>query len=234
MDHAGDALQIANTPPKRPGIPGARRWWLTLLGVVSTGTATACFSSDWGCLTVGMGLLGAIIARFEQEAAKMNWARSYRNRRGLRALCIVTLGIATSLPFLWDQARVFEIVFGVRPPAELRELTAERFYNGGPGDDAILIRFIADEATMRGLLSARSFEDVLDILQDYPANESWAQLWDRKFLSPGPGSRSEKWKSCPAMHSPKAFSLDERAGSRRTVLLWDESTGQVYVASHRG
>ena len=235
-----DESPLENDPtrPEAASVPSTElrlvhRCLLAVVGAASMGFSTTVFSSDWCCTAIGMGVVGAIVSGIEQLVMSMGWARQYRGRLSLRTGYTLVLGSAVGLLFLSDRQSVFERAFGMKPPPGLHELSIKRYYVGGPGDDAILIRFTTDQATMQQLLSARSFHEDPEAAALYPADLSWERFWGGLMGNFASSFGGEEWKTAPPMNSPKLY----RAGSfghRETKVLRDEATGRTYVLSTLG
>ncbi len=180
-----------------------------------------------------MGLLGAIIAKIEQRLMSMAWARPYCGRLGLRAAYTMFFGLAVGLLFLLDRPGVFEMAFAAKPPPGLRELRLKRHYAGGPGDDAILVSFLADKSTLDKLLAAGPFREDSDITEYAPGERKpWQSVWNAVFSNFAEVFGGKEWLSIQPMKSPKAYTYGK--GHRHTTVLWDEATGRAYALSIGG
>jgi hypothetical protein len=206
---------------------------LTAIGAASMGISTWLFSANWCCTPIGMGIVGAVVSIFEQAVAGTAWASRYRQRVALRAACTAVFGIAVGLLFLLDRPHLFEIVFGMPPPPELRDLHIRRYHALGPNDNVILMRFTADRSTIDQIRSARIFRSKPDLTESYPDQKTWQELWGRAIGDFARTFGGKEWESVLPMNSPKAYATDIE-DDRHTIILWDEATGRTYVLSTKG
>lgn len=134
--------------------------------------------------------------------------------------------------FARTPTRLFRQIFGMPPPTGVSELAIDSATIGLSGDQAILMRFSADEATIDQLVQHRGFvvdKETMTIWSEQTGLQ-WSWLWQQAFSNFTIfGGRA--WKEVPPMADPVLF-VHNRSEGIATVtvkMLWDRASGRTYL-----
>jgi hypothetical protein len=218
---------------ERPATPRAERVTLPLiLGGAFSAALTGVAAANTACDAIGAAIFGALIA----GVAFITIRRFLRPHvRRVAQFCVpVVVAVAMFVCLSSNSNDVFESAFGIRTPAGVRELRADRRYAGGPGDTTTVIRFVADQATIDALLKPRSFTADDQALSEWRRQGNWQRLCYELFgnFSELGAEHGGRPSVIPPMGEPHVYvykSQEAGQANESGVLLWDAATGQAYV-----
>jgi len=194
--------------------------------------AVAILSKDWCFSTVASTLATALIIGLLDSLVLERVIRDWSMGRRIQVILALLVCGSFLACFAGTGNRLFTRVFGVSPPPGVSELAIDSASIGLSGDQAILMRFKADQATIERLVQHRGF--VVDketmTIWSQQMGKQWPWLWERAFSNfTIHGGRA--WKNVEPMPDPVLF-VHEHCEGIATItakMLWDRASGRTYL-----
>lgn len=192
---------------------------------------TLAFSNNYCCVAPGAAILTAFFVwLIDAILCSTPIARrpTFPRSRYVIALVIPAL-LAVSPLIRLSKQQAFELAFGMAPPPGVRELRFERHYEGGPGDNSILMTFKADHACIEQITSLRAFGP------DEYALERWEErgrdwsTWVARERATIRGQTGKWWRQLPPMAEPQFLQWGHGDRPEGTLLIWEPATERAYV-----
>lgn len=223
--------------PRKSHVPGHIGMFLAALLLAPTGAGLAPWATPPGAccggFLVAVGVLALDIGLV---------TRAWYLRRLLLTRCLVlllaSLGAlgAALLVGAPDAPAAFQEVFFMPPPAGVRDLTGQRQYAGVFDADDILLRFVADEPTLKAILASGGFVPDRAEARDYAGDPAaWEKFRDDALLKPQGkyGEWATEAMNRPVLYRSPGTPQAPPAGTEkfydRARLLWEPGTGRVLV-----
>jgi hypothetical protein len=151
----------------------------------------------------------------------------------MRLVVAMVVGCTVGLFFRLNHEEAFESAFGLAPPDGVSLLRIERHYAGGPGDEAVLMEFVAAPPVFEAVIGSRPFERVAEAAELYGGD--WPSLWRYAFTNYD-SFAWWIWRDVQPMVEPALYrwtNIKPGPGSgeppQTTTVLWDAESGRAYA-----
>jgi len=234
MAETPDIEQRLQPEQETPASPRPiRRGLLIAISVIAAAPVVGFLSKDWCCTTVGCTVLCAIVVAIGDRFFLAPLILKGRCTLKMQFLPMLVVLIVLVAFFARTPTRLFQRVFGMPPPTGVSDLAVDSaLWGPGGGEENILMRFKADQATIERLVQHRGFvvdKETMTIWSEQMGKQ-WPWLWERAFSNFNIfGGRA--WKDVEPMQDPVLF-VNEHSEDITPVtvkMLWDRASGRTHL-----
>ncbi len=196
---------------------------LSAIGVV-------CTSKDLLFTPVAAGTLAGIMLVALRRVWQMPALARIKQARAMQFFSVAVIPVLFAVGMRVNERHAFTEAVGMEPLMGVRSLTVDTNLNSPSGSRSLLMRFVANEATLDAILAAGQFKLDRQITDAWHDREPWTNVARLAFgdlarwggsawmtLAPGARPECRRW-------------LRTENGTRvETSIVWDAVSGQAWL-----